>query len=373
MTNNMLRHVPTGELVLATDPLPLARPALPPVDLTDEELSRAKGYIENSDAPATKKTYDQAFRTYTTWCNSNGMVPIVPDAPIEHAAQQAIKYLLHRDALGRKLTTIRLDLVAINHFRKNNHGLPPLSTVPQMVKFMRGLTIVRLQQHEKPRKAAAIMHDLSKRLIDLIGDHDLRAVRNRAIFLLAAWAGLRRSEICDMKLEHFVRSSNGARFLVWRSKTDQGAKGRDFFLHTVENPLYCPVVAIDRWLSQSGLDREPDKTTPLFRGLSKGLKPSKWALAGEDLRRMLRHYMQHLEAMLPAEVRAQYDFTRISPHSFRSGFITEAIIRKATNKQIGEYTGHKTPSVIEGYADKSQMDMSNPLRGSPLDPVGSKP
>ena len=346
--------LPVAQVVVANPSLVAAPVWEVPFD--EEELTDIADCIKKSKALNTQTTYAAAWARYVNWTKHLGLAAIDPSAPIDYAAQVAIKFLRYRACAGKSANTLQIDLAAIGYYRKKAR-LPPLNKVPEVSEFLTGLA----KDQAAPHKASAIMMNLCHRLAAHIGTRTLANTRDRALILMAGCAGLRRSEICEMRQEHFTLSAKGAAVHIFRSKTDQKQRGRDFFLpRHMWGEEHCPVEAVELWLAASGLLSEKDKQTPLFRGLGASGQATKWALGGEDMRRILKKHLATLLPHLPAELRPKPG-QKISPHSFRSGFITECYLRGASFEEIAYFTGHKDRKTMDGYFDSTQMHAAHPL------------
>jgi integrase len=327
------------------------------VPFSEAELASIKDGIEKSSSQSTRTTYLNAWHRYDAWCLENNLRALAADLPLDYAAQVAMKYINHRRASGKSANTLKIDLAAINYHRKDAR-LEPVTKVREVAQFILGTC----KTLPRPHKASAIMNDLARALADHIGEQGLLAIRDRAIILLVASTGMRRSELCELKQEHFKpNAAGGAMVHIWRSKTDQVGKGRDFKVpSSVLGEPYCAVEAVKNWIATSCIRDDPEaKDTPVFRGI-RGGAPTKLALSGEDIRRIVKKRMASVTPHLPAHLRPAPG-AKISPHSFRSGFITEGYINGSGFKELSEFTGHKDRKTSDNYIDKNALNIVHPL------------
>ncbi|TNC80132.1 MAG: hypothetical protein C9356_15855 [Oleiphilus sp.] len=175
-------------------------------------------------------------------------------------------------------------------------------------------------------------------VIESINGDDLHSIRDRALILLTWQSGRRRSETVGMKLEHRISSVRDTPecpgyyifefpHLKNRSRTETaltikiGGRAKE---------------ALDRWLEAAGIS-----TGHIFRGVSKGGKTVlEKPISGTQVYRIVKK--RFLEAGIE-------DWEMFTPHSFRSGFVTELGKR---NKSVGDgmaMTGHKSLQTFMSY------------------------
>jgi len=175
-------------------------------------------------------------------------------------------------------------------------------------------------------------------VLDSIQGDDLHSIRDRALIMVSWQSGRRRSETVGMKLEHRISSvlatNETPAYYIFafpalknRSRTD--------------TPLTVKIggrtkEALDAWINASGI-----KEGHIFRGIRKGGKTVlKKPITGTQVYRIVK------KRFFSAGIDNWETYT---PHSFRSGFVTELGKR---NMSVGDgmaMTGHKSLQTFMGY------------------------
>lgn len=288
-----------------------------------------------SKAASTARAYSKSWRMFVEWCAERRETP-APASPATVA-----NYLAHRAASGSKVSTVRVDLAAI----RQAHMLANLQSPhahPQVLTVMSG---IRRKVGVRPNGKDALLADSIVRFCASLPD-DRRGRRDRAMLLLGFAGAFRRSELVAVCVEHlsFAAGDGRVAIVLPRSKTDQEGHGQTKVIHSTGKPS-CPVAALRAWLSASGITEGP-----VFRAVGRrrggvaahALTPSAVA---DLVKRCARH------CGLPVE--------RLSGHSVRAGFATQAAINGATLKDITDVTMHRDPEVAMGYIRRAELDKAN--------------
>ena len=83
-------------------------------------------------------------------------------------------------------------------------------------------------------------------------------LRDRALLLVGVDAGIRRSELVAIDIEHLSRQASGIVIRIPTAKSDQTGEGTRVALLARPGSPWCPVEALARWLAARGarsLDR----------------------------------------------------------------------------------------------------------------------
>ena len=131
-----------------------------------------------------------------------------------------------------------------------------------------------------------------------------------------------------------------------RSKTDQFGEGSVKGLPYFENPQYCPVISIHKWIEISKI-----KTGALFRRFIKGSKISENRLTDQTVALLIKEYLKL----------AGIDSKNYSGHSLRSGFATSAAESGAEERSIMAMTGHKSTEMVRRYIKEANLFKNNAL------------
>ena len=163
------------------------------------------------------------------------------------------------------------------------------------------------------------------------------AIRDAAVIAVGFAGALRRSEICELRLEdvEFLNGNagEGGMFLhVRRSKTDQLGKGQNIAIP--EGAFIRPVERLRRWLTLSGATGGP-----LFQTLWRGGRLRGKPLHPTDIARLVKRSVSAIGL----------DPAHYSGHSLRSGFVTSAAIHSARLDKIMEVTRHASTGMVMRY------------------------
>jgi integrase len=170
-------------------------------------------------------------------------------------------------------------------------------------------------------------------------------VRNRALLLVGFAGGFRRSELVAVDVHHLEAVEAGIRLYVPSSKTDQAGRGDTKALPYGSDPSTCPVTAVRTWLERSGIVEGP-----VFRRVRRGGAVGPERLSDRSVARLVDALAA--EAGLPPG--------RWSGHSLRSGFVTVAAARGASERSIARQTGHAPGSaVLRTYVRHSSVFTDN--------------
>ncbi len=197
----------------------------------------------------------------------------------------------------------------------------------------------------------------------------LAAARNAALVVMALFGAFRESELVALQLRDAALDTDGLILTVRRSKGDQQAVGQVKALPRRTDPLTCGPCAYVRWLAilhatdaggRPGTIRQlrtpapvdlhvcdvpPTRSTsprPLLRTFDR----QGW-LTDRPLHRTRVGQILHTEAR-----RAGLDeqlVAGLSGHSFRAGFVTEALAAGARPDQVALQTGHSSLRMVEIY------------------------
>ena len=189
------------------------------------------------------------------------------------------------------------------------------------------------------------------RMVDSVGiGNTNQQLRDRALLLVGFYSAMRRSELLNLEWNQVEITPEGGLLNLVKSKTDQTGKGRKIPL-PYKNDAYCPIKALLEWksVSQSEVTALPPGTGG--NGLrSEGFKPFVW-----------RRINKQDEIMGPLKVSQYYELIKgycqriglegghFSPHSLRSGFVTQADLSGASISMIQKTTGHRSEAMVRNY------------------------
>ena len=342
--NAETRSPPTmDENVSERDAVPVAMAGvsdlgLTPVPLTEAgraALAEAAALARHANAPATLRAYRSDWAHYAAWCAAMGFVPVPAEPSVVGA------YLASLTGLAP--TTIRRRLAALAKMHRFN-DLPWNPAHRDIRGPLEGL----LRTQGRPvSKAAPLTLDILRPLLATC-DVSARGRRDRALLLFGFAGALRRSELVALQVEDVVEVAGGLRLRIRRGKTDQSGQGAEIGLPRGRHVETCPLRAFHDW--QAVARR---RAGPLFRRISTGDRIGDAALHPDAVRRILAHRI----GLAGIETAG---FERLSAHSLRGGFITEAYGKGVRDEDIMRHTRHRDLRTMRGYVQRAGLVTESP-------------
>lgn len=295
--------------------------------LTDTDVDDGiRRYVRAGLAESTLKSYAGDFEHFNAW---GGHVPA--------SASDVARYLSeHAPVLAVATLERRLAAIAKAH-RAAGFASP---TKDELVKAtFRGIKRVH---GTAQRQAMALLRDDLFMVLDAFGDR-LKDARDRALLLVGFAGGFRRSELIGLNVEDVEHARQGIIITIRRSKTDQTGQGRRIGI-PFGRTRHCPVLALERWLTLSGIDGGP-----IFRPLTRqgGVRENR--LSGEAVSVIIKERV----------AAAGCDPTAYSGHSLRSGFATSAAQAGASSLKIRAQTGHASDAMLSRYIREGELFSDN--------------
>ncbi|WP_233352180.1 site-specific integrase [Pseudogemmobacter humi] len=286
----------------------------------------ASDLLAHAIAPNTERAYHSDLRHFRDW---GGVLP-APPAMIcayvgDHAGHLAVATILRRIAtLSKAHSAARL----------------PNPCQTEIVRTtLRGL---KRKHRAAQKQAKPLLRDDLFLVLDRIGD-GLRDRRDRALLLLGFAGGFRRSELVTLERGDMEITRQGLIATIRRSKTDQDGAGRRIGIPHGRT-RHCPVVAVEAWLTVSGID-----AGPLFRPITRHGHVVPEALTGDAVSALLR---ERLDA-------AGIDPKGYSGHSLRAGFATSAAQAGVSTLKIRAQTGHASDAMLARYVREGELFTGN--------------
>ena len=182
--------------------------------------------------------------------------------------------------------------------------------------------------------------------IDKQKKENIKKIRDRSIILIGFSGGFRRNEIVSLDFDDLEFVEEGLKINLKRSKTDQFGEGSLKGLPYFENPEYCPVTSIQKWIEISKIN-----SGSLFRRFTKGSRLSENRLTDQSVALIIKEYLEL----------AGIDSKNYSGHSLRSGFATSAAESGAEERSIMAMTGHKSTEMVRRYIKEANLFKNNAL------------
>jgi len=295
--------------------------------------------LKSSKANNTVRAYKSDFNDFSLFCVKNGF-NFLPSEP-----KIVSLYLTHLSTKDVKISTLKRRLVSIGVIHKiKGHYLD--TKHPSIIENLMG--IKRRKGSVQKGKKPLLINNL-KRIINVIDQdksEEIKKLRNRTIILIGFSGGFRRNEIVSLDYDDLDFVSEGLKINLKRSKTDQYGEGSVKGLPYFENPQYCPVVSIEKWLKLSKINNGP-----LFRRFTKGSNLSENRLTDQSVALIIKEYLKL----------AGIDNKNYSGHSLRSGFATSAAEAGAEERSIMAMTGHKSTEMVRRYIKEANLFKNNAL------------
>ena len=295
--------------------------------------------LQNSKAINTVRAYKSDFNDFGLFCAKNGFKSLPSEPKIVSL------YLTYLSTKEVKMSTLKRRIVSIGVIHKlKGHYLD--TKHPSIIENIMGIKRRKgsIQKGKKP-----ILISNLKIIIDIIDQQnreEIKKLRDRSIILIGFSGGFRRNEIVALDYDDLDFVPEGLKINIRRSKTDQFGEGFVKALPYFDNPQYCPVVSLKRWLTIAKIN-----SGSLFRRFLKGSRLSESRLTDQTVALLIKNYLNI----------AGIDSRNYSGHSLRSGFATSAAEAGAEERSIMEMTGHKSTEMVRRYIKEANLFKNNAL------------
>ena len=295
--------------------------------------------LQSSKADNTVRAYKSDFNDFGLFCAQNGFKSLPSEPKI---VSLYLTYLSTKDA---KMSTLKRRIVSIGVIhRLKGHYLD--TKHPSIIENIMG---IKRRKGSKQLAKKPILISYLKKLINAIDEQDkeeIKKFRDRSLILTGFSGGFRRNEIVSLDYEDLDFVPEGLKINLRRSKTDQFGQGFTKALPYFDNPQYCPVVSLKKWIEISQI-----KAGSLFRRFTKGSKLSNNRLTDQTVALLIKKYLKL----------AAIESQNYSGHSLRSGFATSAAESGAEERSIMAMTGHKSTEMVRRYIKEANLFKNNAL------------
>lgn len=274
-------------------------------------------FVSHSISESTKRSYRADLAHFEV---TGRTFPALPSDIASYIAEMAGQYAV---------ATIERRLASLAKAHRTRGYDDPCKA--ELVKStLRG---IRRSLGTKQRQAAAILRDDLFAMLDKLGDHRPKDIRDRALLLLGFATAMRRSELASLDIDDIEFIPKGMLVILRRSKTDQEGQGRKIAV-PYGRTKYCPVTALRTWLNV--LERP---SGAIFVCINKHGHILQQRISGEAVSLVVKTRIAN----------AGYDPKPFSGHSLRAGFATSAAQAGASTYKIRQTTGHRTESSLSRY------------------------
>jgi len=290
----------------------------PPNSVLDGFSATAGGYIVAAQSSATVRAYASDIRHFQA---NGGTVPATPTQIVEYLAQFAGKL---------SIATLERRLIAIHKAHQEISAISPM--IDAAVK--RTMQGIRRTFGTRQRQVAPMVRDMLLETLVLIDQQQpLKAARDRALLLLGFAGAFRRSELVAIRMEHLTYLDHGMEVFLPFSKTDQEGQGRTVFIPNASGNR-CPVRALAQWLELSEI-----KEGFVFRAVDRHGRVARNGLSAQSVALVVKASVSRVGG----------DAEKVSGHSLRAGYCTQAAVAGLQPWQIREQTGHKSDATLAKY------------------------
>ena len=272
-------------------------------------------WFANIDNPQTRRAYQNDVREFMAFAG-------IEDPHRFRQVGRAHVLAWRRDLERRTLagTTIRRKLSALSSLFEALCEANAVQGNP-----VDGVKRPRLGSQEG--RTPAISDDQARTLLSAPDTTTLQGMRDHAILATLLYHGLRRAELCALRLVD-LQERRAIRHLQVLGK---GSKIRYVPLHPVA------AGAITAYIKAAG--HGGDKTGPLFRPVSHNTRGATRAITPDSIYKLLAKYAGM----------AGIDVDGFGPHALRATAITNALDNQADLEKVQEWVGHANISTTRLY------------------------
>lgn len=297
------------------------------VDYPEETLQLIRGAL----AENTWAAYKHQWQRYLKWCQESKRTPV--PATLETLLSYLASMKREHDGRGLSVSTIRIAMAALKRFHSYGNPPPEWPGGHQAIgDWIAGYAKERARDPDKaPKRAAGARKMILRALIDHLPLTRPSGIRDRAILLLGYYMAARRSELAHLREADLRWTVDGLEVYIAYSKTDQAGEGAWVAVPANdESPPYCAHRAVQAWLDLRAAHHLEGGY--LFVAINRYDKLAKvaHAMSGSAFEVVMSRAVDAAFAAAKArkdrKMMALLDpaKVRLSPHSVRRGFATDA-------------------------------------------------
>lgn len=301
-------------------------------------------------AKNTKDTYRYQLQAFSEWCGR--VCGYTVARGVEVPVELVLAHLAALREAHAKLATVRARVAFLAKWH-TTQGLPSPTKDERVLGLVsayerdiaetykaKGKAKARPTKNLLPEPSSAILREELHRLVGAIDTSTLAGKRDKALFLLLWHGCFRVSELVELELGSVKEEELGYSITALATKTGKDTT-KELWYNT-ERPELCPVLALREWLEASGVSE--GAVFREVRGKSRD-KVQAGSLSRSTVNNLVKHYVEK------AELRKG----KWTPHSFRAGYATQAIVDgKEPEAYIRKRGGWSTSSpCFLGYANRA--------------------
>lgn len=219
-----------------------------------------------------------------------------------------------------------IESVALNAWRNKQIDLDQF----QRIKSLKQRRIFRAPS------GRAISPEESSSLIRSLNKNSLRTIRNRAIFFLMLGCGLRRAEVCDLKLKQVSIKNKSAKII---------GKGNK------ERTIYFPTAVLEvlkNWLDARSLNKEEIDAGFVFGRIDNRQRLHlDIPLDPSSITRIVEKLVSETDNLEG----------RLTPHDLRRTFATRLISKNVDIVEVQKLMGHASVATTGNYVRKDEENL----------------
>jgi integrase len=329
-----------------------------PVDITDvhkEILAESRAaearILAESLTANTRRSYASHLRSYLQWVNYFADTPVLAFRPVGSVQLRVLLTNMldgvsaatagKRQHKGPPPKTVKARTVfawcaAIRHAYLT-HGYPDPFTDPDVAALLRSARRGLRHQGPPKKRAPPMCLDVLKQLVDVcLAEKNLEGLRDAALLLVAfASGGRRRSELAALQVEDIAYIAHA---------TAAGEPGYQIRLahlkgHDDALPECVPILGAAHEVLKTWLHGLGQTGGPLFRKMENGRVHPTQGLNGLAIWRLVKR----------RAAQAGYAKAGFSPHSLRSGYLTECGLKMIPIDQAAHLSKHSNLDTARGY------------------------
>jgi len=259
-------------------------------------------------------------------------------------------YLVERTEAGTALTSLQRHVASISKWHQVVAANNPGMTNPCQTQLVRDtLAGLRKQNMRQPLRAKPLTPGQVQIVVQSLDLETRQGLRNRAVILLGWCAGMRRSELANLKWSQVEFMPEGLQITVMQAKTDTTGEGQTIGVPYQDNPQLCPVLAVVAWAKVCAADTQSD--LPVFRRISHNGNHTTMALSGQAIGNIVNACAAHV------------GLEGFTGHSLRAGLATAAILDGKPEHEVMNTTRHKSQTVFRGYVRHAELFSKAASRG----------
>ena len=283
----------------------------------------------------TRIAYQKGWNSFVAYCNSERIIDPLSASPEEVARFFVRLSTRPNTRTGKTLSigTVTLYKSAVNK-KYVEAGKQSPTGHPVVQATLKGLARLK---GSAPRQVEALREYHIEAMLKACPNTPI-GYRDAAIIAIGFAGALRRSEICNLRMEdvEVIETAERAEtrmFLTIRqSKTDQQGKGQRVAI--LDGQSIRPIQRLRLWLNVSGIAEGI-----LFQTMKRGGHLRGKRMHHSDIPRIVKHYAGLIGL----------DPKNIAGHSLRAGFVTSAAVHHARLDKIMAVTRHANPATVMKY------------------------